>query len=77
LTYKNEKRTFGRKSFFQASVKRLSILLDIENLLAVIKTANLANAVVLYKCVTSRVGTLVHAGQGELAVVGTSLVSAC
>ena len=53
-----------------------SILLDVQNLFAVIKAANLADAMVLYKCVTSRVGTLVHAGHGELAVVGASLVSA-
>ena len=57
-------------------VSTLSILLNIENLLAVIKTANFAYAMVLYECVASRVGTLVHAGYGELAVVGASLVSA-
>ena len=56
---------------------RLSVLLNVQNLFAVIKAANLADAMVLYECVTCRVGALVHAGHGELAVVGASLVSAC
>ena len=42
-----------------------------------IKTANLADAMILYECITCRIGALVHAGHGELAVVGASLVSAC
>jgi hypothetical protein len=53
------------------------ILLDVENLFAVVKAANFANAVILYECVASGVGTLVHTGHRELTVVGTSLVSAC
>ena len=54
----------------------LGVLLDVKNLFAVVKAANLANAVILYECVACRVRTLVHAGHRELAVVGTSLVSA-
>ena len=53
-----------------------SILLDVQNLFSVIEAAYLAYAVILYECVTCRVGALVHAGHGELAVIGASLVSA-
>ena len=53
-----------------------SILLDVQNLLAVIEAAHLADAVILYECVTCRVGALCHTGHRELAVVGASLVSA-
>ena len=49
---------------------------DFENLFAVVKAANLANAMVSDKRVTSRVGAFVHAGHREFAVVGASLVSA-
>ena len=56
-------------------VLTLSVLLNIQNLLAVVKAANLANAMVLYICVACGVGTLVHTGHGELAVIGASFVS--
>jgi hypothetical protein len=70
---KNEKTLCPKsKAFFVGS----SIRLYIEDLFAIVEAANLANAVVLNECVARRVGTLVHAGQRELAVVGTSLVSA-
>ena len=53
----------------------LGILFYIENLFAVVKAANLANAVILYKCVACRVGAFSNTGHGELAVVRTSLIS--
>ena len=66
----------GKVLLFHGFTVASSILLDVQNLFAVIKAANLADAMVLYERVASRVGTLVHAGHSELAVVGASLVSA-
>ena len=52
------------------------IRLDIQNLFAIVKSANFANAMILNECVASRVGAFRNAGQSELAVVGTAFVSA-
>ena len=64
--------------FFSTDRLKLSLLigLNVDDLLAVVKAANLAYAVRLHNCVTSRVGALAHAGHGELAVVRASLISA-
>ena len=64
--------------FFSARDRDLVLLigLNVDDLLAVVKAANLAHAVRLHDCVTSRVGALAHAGHRELAVVGASLISA-
>mgnify|MGYP006353455153 CR=1 FL=1 len=62
-----------RKRFFASG---LGVLFYVENLFAVVKAANLAYAVVLYEFITCRVGALCHTGHRELAIVGTSLVSA-
>ena len=75
LPLKNEKADLVYKSAF-CVVRKLSILLNVQNLLSIIEATNLAYAVILYECITCRVGALVHAGQGELAVVRASLVSA-
>ena len=72
---KNEKADLVYKSAF-CVVRKLSILLNVQNLLSIIEATNLAYAVILYERITCRVGALVHAGQGELAVVRASLVSA-
>ena len=76
---KNNAHPFGGVRYF-VPVKQLSLLcvsLDVENLFAIVKAANLADAMVLHERVTSRVGALCHARHRELAVVGASLVSAC
>ena len=70
---KNKKRSAQKQSAFLFAS---SILLNIEDLFAVVEAANLANAVILNECIACRVGTLVHAGHRELAVVGASLISA-
>ena len=69
------KNGFG---FFLQGSRELVLLvgLNVDDLLAVVKAANLAHAVRLHDCVTSRVGALAHAGHRELAVVGASLISA-
>ena len=72
---KNEKADLVYKSAF-CVVRKLSILLNVQNLLSIIEATNLAYTVILYECTTCRVGALVHAGQGELAVLRASLVSA-
>ena len=64
--------------FFSEDQKSsLLIRLNVDDLLAVVKAANLANAMRLHNRITSRIGAFAHAGHGELAVVGASLVSAC
>jgi hypothetical protein len=74
---KNEKADLVYKSaFFVLRYWKLSILLNVQNLLSIIEATNLAYAVILNECITCRVGALVHAGQGELAVLRASLVSA-
>jgi hypothetical protein len=72
---KNEKADLVYKSAF-CVVRKLSFFLNVQNLLSIIEATNLAYAVILNECITCRVGALVHAGQGELAVVRASLVSA-
>ena len=74
-TLPNEKADLVYKSAF-CVVRKLSILLNVQNLLSIIEATNLAYAVILNECITCRVGALVHAGQGELAIVRASLVSA-
>ena len=67
----------GEFGLFLKKIK-LSLLigLNVDDLLAVVKAANLANAVRLHNCVTSRVGAFAHAGHREFAVIGASLISA-
>ena len=81
---KKEKKTKKDRShqtvnsvFFGEKIK-LSLLigLNVDDLLAVVKAANLAYAVRLHNCVTSRVGAFAHAGHREFAIVRASLISA-
>jgi hypothetical protein len=72
---KNEKADLVYKSAF-CVVRKLSFFLNVQNLLSIIEATNLAYAVILNECITCRVGALVHAGQGELAVLRASLISA-
>ena len=71
---KNEKADLVYKSAF-CVVRKLSFFLNVQNLLSIIEATNLAYAVILYECITCRVGALVHAGQGKLAIVRASLIS--
>ncbi len=60
---------------YQATVSfELLLALNIENFLAVIVTASLANAVISY--ILTALGALCHAGKNKLPIVRTSLVSA-
>jgi hypothetical protein len=67
-----KKKATARVAFF--SDIPLLLCLGIENFLAVVVTASLANAVAQYEL--SALGTLGHSGEIKLPVVGTSLVSA-
>jgi len=74
--YTNEKADLVYKSaFFVLGYWKLSVLLNVQNLLSIIEATNLAYAVILNECITCRVGALVHAGQSKLAVVRASLIS--
>lgn len=65
------------ESFFHSpSGSDSSVLLDLQNLLAVIVTANFAYTMGTHHLVTSGIGTLHQPGHGKLTVVGTSLISA-
>ena len=74
-TLPNEKADLVYKSAF-CVVRKLSLFLNVQNLLSIIEATNLAYAVILNECITCRVGALVHAGESKLAVVGASLISA-
>jgi hypothetical protein len=61
--------------YCQATVSfELLLALNVENFLTVIVTASLANTVASY--VFTALGALGHAGEDELPIVRTSLVSA-
>ena len=60
---------------YQATASfKLLLALNVEHFLAVIVTASLANAMCLY--ILTALRALSHAGEDELPVIGTSLVSA-
>ena len=55
---------------------RSSILLDIQDVLAVIETAYLADVMGLYHLIALRIGALYQTGCNQLGVIGASGISA-